>query len=407
MGVGRRDQESLAMHHSRTLESMDRDTYKPSGCCPHCGHAIDPGICQECGLEVTAQTLRRRPLRKVAWGKAVVAVLVVTSMYIAYHQTDWIQYIPTNVLLWAQGDLNSRTVNELGRRFSRNMLTDAETSRFVDNAVWISPELVIRDPHPAGETIRIGLTFSIQLPGRYCRAQVVQGDSTLNNAAVRVSRGSIRGGTGEHTDEFRISAQRPGEYRLELGCTLLVYPTGGAWNSGWTREFVSSGDFTVVSGRLMEHVDAVIGDDAIEHVRNGIHFAAKGVQFGVWISEDVPTIAGRAYFRFAPEEDWSVMYVGQDDGVFSPGFNNVHRFSSSLAVIGDRVDFKIVGDANVAFDAGLPEYFAGVIEWLDVPVERTGNPVIWASDHRREDAHPPTRIYPVGESPDASAPPAD
>lgn len=206
-----------------------------------------------------------------------------------------------------------------------------------------------------------------------------------------------------HTENFHIRSQEPGEYRLEIRCTLHVTPRGTGRGGGWTREFVLTKDFTVASTPLSEYVDAVFGDDLADRVRNGVHLAVKGRQFGIWITDDAPTIVGRAYYREPPGQKWTRMYVYPDGGIFRSGFNNINRFSATNTAIDDHVDLRIVADGKPAFDAGLTEYFGGVIEWSDVPVDKSGDLTFYAPDHRREKTYPPTRVYPIGESPDASA----
>jgi hypothetical protein len=40
---------------------MTDNAYKPAGYCPHCGYAIDPGVCPECGKNVAASELDSVP----------------------------------------------------------------------------------------------------------------------------------------------------------------------------------------------------------------------------------------------------------------------------------------------------------------------------------------------------------
>jgi len=48
---------------------MSDSLHIPAGFCPHCDYAMNPGICPECGREISEKTLASsaRPQRIIEW----------------------------------------------------------------------------------------------------------------------------------------------------------------------------------------------------------------------------------------------------------------------------------------------------------------------------------------------------
>jgi hypothetical protein len=382
-----------------TTLDVDTGSYIPSGYCPHCGHAIDPGVCSECGREVDFGQLRDRPLRETPWLKVTLFAVVFVGAFVGYQRGDWIRHVPTSALLWAQGDSSSRTANELGRRFGWGLLSDAETESFVTNAVQISPESTIRDPYPAGEMIRFGLEVSSQLPWRTVMHSVTAARVFANDTELLLTFAGSQG-VGVHTHHFVVGPLDPGQYHLKLRGTLTVSANAMGGRAGWTRRFESVVRFTVVEKPLTSFVDAVYGDDSVLEVRGGIRVVAKAgtngkyVTVGVWTADDLPPIVGDAYWRRVPDQEWIAAFGSLGDRKFRLTCELVSASTNPASAIGSHIDFKIVGNAKRAFDAGFDEYFAGVIEWTQIPVDHSGK-MTFSVIHRNEETRTPTRVYPL------------
>jgi hypothetical protein len=64
---------------------MSKTTYRPAGYCPHCGYAIDPGVCSECGRTVAGDELdaapyARRGRRLGAVGTVIILAVVLVPL---------------------------------------------------------------------------------------------------------------------------------------------------------------------------------------------------------------------------------------------------------------------------------------------------------------------------------------
>jgi len=109
--------------------------YQPSGFCPKCGYAMDPGRCPECGRDVSPAALRRgprwRPVRRFAvWAakRAVVVVLLTIVGALAW-RVAWVELLPADLLLRLQDDQMHWTSHELLRRYRLGQLDANQCTR--------------------------------------------------------------------------------------------------------------------------------------------------------------------------------------------------------------------------------------------------------------------------------------
>ena len=83
---------------------MTPKTYQPTGYCPKCGYAMDPGVCPECGSTISAQRLsripprqrRRQRMRRVSL--IVYLIALVYGGYRFYEVAPWPGWLPNRLL---------------------------------------------------------------------------------------------------------------------------------------------------------------------------------------------------------------------------------------------------------------------------------------------------------------------
>lgn len=119
---------------------------KPAGFCPQCDYPIDPGVCSECGTDVSEQRLRRKPrgyIRRNVKRITVIIVFVLTAGAIVGTRTSLVPSFPSVYLLLlirGDGELASAAASELATRWNAGELSEwemAAMTRALSNVVWI------------------------------------------------------------------------------------------------------------------------------------------------------------------------------------------------------------------------------------------------------------------------------
>lgn len=90
---------------------------------------MNPGVCSECGNNVTSETLRNKPRlrRSIIWIRRLLILGVVVAVY---QYSAWERILPTSTLIRIQDAADPRlTAAELARRFRAGELSQIEQQR--------------------------------------------------------------------------------------------------------------------------------------------------------------------------------------------------------------------------------------------------------------------------------------
>jgi len=133
---------------------MTDQAYKPAGYCPHCGYAIAPGVCSECGQNVAASELvsgpywmkRRRIIKRTVFALVILS-LAVGGWYV-YARCNWITWVPARILLMAHDGRDGKAARELWRRYHAQATPIGLGRSLIGNGNCSSRGLLVRSPHP-------------------------------------------------------------------------------------------------------------------------------------------------------------------------------------------------------------------------------------------------------------------
>lgn len=137
---------------------MTGSAYKPAGFCPYCDHAIDPGICPECGRNVSEKELvysqRRQRRRRFALriSKFLFVVALVFGLgYGVYHETRphrWVRYCSTDYLIAKfTMDFSRHCENEINTRLVNGVLDLRQLRKWLKASI-IPTDISIVSPRP-------------------------------------------------------------------------------------------------------------------------------------------------------------------------------------------------------------------------------------------------------------------
>jgi len=213
---------------------MSDKTYKPAGYCPHCGYAIDPGVCSECGKNVNADELDSVPywVTRRRLVKRAVLVLILLSLAVGgwyvYARTNWIIWVPTRILLGLSWDENSRGTQEVWRRFQNGGLSPAECEKMFRRALGRA-ELCVRSPHPRDEDITLEVWLRSSLIEQGARFMLIKEQYSVDGVNSKNALKDWRG--WGRMSYVTLPALSPGTHdiRLEaqLGSPTLGPPVPG------------------------------------------------------------------------------------------------------------------------------------------------------------------------------------
>jgi len=379
---------------------MQNEPYKPAGYCPNCGYAIDPGTCPECGHEFTAHQLHRRPYwveNRIRIKRLLIAVgiiIVFACLWYAYSYTNWPSHLPTSWLLKLQGDGNDRSSQELLRRFNSYSLSAAESRQFFANALEVPNSLGTRSSHPAGVPVTVSFVGHLRLPRpqRY-RYQLCMTEWELRVDDAIVSPLDHRSKEEGWPDVWRSSlghtwtsegygyifdlpALTPGTYQVSLTGTVEIRrrPPGPPPPP---LPIAIRQQIVVEDKPITDYINPTWSTELAERIKKRIsanpNLEPSGGRLDLNISvfaNDPPSpVAARIWWRPAGQGAFrrtSTTFVARSTG----GFGYVARLMDDFDPnVFKHVDLRLIPEIGIAFDASLTEFFSGVIEWTNLPIQ--------------------------------------
>ncbi|MCH7704849.1 MAG: hypothetical protein IIB61_07035 [Planctomycetes bacterium] len=369
--------------------------YRPVGFCPYCDHAIDPGVCPECGESVTSAKLRRRP-RSAIWRRRrrriVVAVLLVGAFFggrWVYHRVDWVSQMPTWVLLLTQGGKHDATTIELVRRFEAGRLSDRAAQRLFEQALLISNKPWVISPRPAGYPIELSLEFEFLLyspsissifPPGPSWGIVVEGDIvSVDGASATRSEGSW---IWRHFDwvrpsrflEATLPPIAPGRHEVVLRGQIIPYcddidrPDRRIRYPAVRIEVAATVD--VLSEPIERFVDMVWSPAVSGEVERSI--VAK-LQIS---SDDEPlSLCVRNYYcDVMVAADLNIRSCAGGEVIYTStyveGRSDWYQMPDTASWrVGDEWTMELIPNPRLCLETGRQECFGGVITWTDLVAE--------------------------------------
>jgi hypothetical protein len=357
---------------------------------------MDVGQCPECGAEVTARTLAKRPRgywrrRVIRWG--VILALLTGIPYGAYRfwrDVNWAPWLPNDVLLWGMTWESDRIDGELLRRCAQHTLSEEELQRIWDYGY--EPLLVCPEEVPAG----VAVPAKVYLRWRGLFREAI--------------RHRVHGLTDRDTWQIQI-----GEHSISVSDRPWSW-SGDEWGDGVLFDLpaLSAGERTItVQGYFWDDEPVVPGlppgpkrrldltmslrvtdrpmDDYVEDIwEPALADVAKAqVSAQVYVHErqdpslyiefaELPfPYAFEVYMRASGQEAYEAV-----DGAFrlperwtvDEGVNWGVEFSLGSDVATDEgatIDIQLRPSRALALSRGLDACFGGVIEWLGLqPGER-------------------------------------
>jgi len=398
-------------------EGMTSEPYKPAGYCPHCGYAIDPGTCPECGRTSSAARLHRVPywLKRRYTIKRIAKVAMITSLLLGGWYfcfcVQWERWLPTSALLRLQGDATNRMTRELMRRFSNGSLTGEETKRLFTQAIRKPDHLDLRSPWPASVRIPVETSVRLELEGLHCywsgSARPLAVDGRRPDNGWDDVDGDLRMGSSGSSGIFSILTEQllPGYHELSLTVSWDVsisQPRPGYRLSGITS--TASGRLLVEDKPVTDYVKPVwspqIARDLEVKLRAVIIRGTDGYLSLRVQSAALPVnLAGR--FSFPMGSD-AMQRLALDRPVTSKrqpahwaGEWNLLRVMH-VDYIPETCDVQFSPDPVLALLENCEDFFDGVIIWSKCPVTATESGA--SPDYLGASAVLPTRVFRLGEA---------
>lgn len=407
---------------------MDIDNKPPTGYCPHCDYAMDPGRCPECGKIVPGQSLATIPryTRKKRRMRRLLALSIVCLMllmaYGAFRYVNWVRLAPTSLLVSQLDNMPGfgyRAREELHRRYLAGDLSSSEAKLMFDGSMGYS--IAARSPHPAHEKVTLREILWC-LPPSGCERQY--GSRTVTVDGLLVPDECIVDHPNFPSAKpillYLIPGMEPGTHIVEVRRVMTIVADRNAQANrllGLPHRSIHSDTIAVLveDKAMQEYVAPVWSENLANTVMKDVHLLAHSIQdpahgaesFHIWAASPPVVLAAGVEIRPSGSGEFTRLhthFTAELDGVFGRTYElpTVQAFRGVTTL-----DVRLVPDARIAFDKGLwaggsrelREYFSGVIEWSNIE---------WSSPKSKleRNAHLPSRIIPPARRASATTAPA-
>lgn len=207
-----------------------RERAQPGGYCPRCGYPINPGRCPECGIEATAETIRKSPPGRIRRHRGKIALAVISlaiawGAHHAYQNVNWTARRSTQSLFGLMSLGNSLAVEELESRFRRGVLNTAEKKKLWDTS--LKSRLKVVSPYPAESHSPFLLIAESSLPGLsmeyeyFLKEFEILVDGELN---YRSNDGKIRSSMRRYRGEWFLTSHpiKPGIHDVTIRGDIVI-----------------------------------------------------------------------------------------------------------------------------------------------------------------------------------------
>ncbi len=380
--------------------SGQRD-HQPAGYCPHCGYALDPGTCPECGKFVRGYQIRAVPpnvtLRRDLWRFGGVLLLLAISIggYRAYRDLNGWPYVPEWLLVQCQHRDWSGAMAEINRRFVADEFTADARQRLIDNAM--TAEIECPDRWPAGKVMPVVLQVSARAPVSKLRCftwspvwRFKIGSDEAWSAVEAWSPVGMRCSSGKFAVVYETKLELPPleaaahDLRFDGNVALLTAVPGFLTDQRWS--VAVSKVLRVEDKRFTDYVTPIWRNDLAAKMKDAVaaryfHQADYGnIDFATNVLP-VP-VCFRVYVRVSGEHTYRhLSHVV--DGARVPGSHGYYDYELGSDVT--SIDLQLRPDLAHAHLRGLKTCFNGVIEW--------DNLLVSAGQHFGGATEPPTRVF--------------
>jgi len=371
---------------------MTGSAYKPAGFCPSCDHAIDPGICPECGRNVSEKELvisqRRQRRRRTALriSKFILVVGLVFGLgYGVYHETRphrWVKYCTNNYLLDLASDESPGRyiIPELRIRILNGELdSERELDRYLaieadKPDLWLFPQWPFGlEPQLFGDTQACPSdTRFAGCGGGFSNVFLFYPESVVDSLYIDGRQIAARRNFVSVKDDIcpRLASLSVGQHQFEVRRVIsFTVPD-------YLKTFVPSEvtqwsprEIEVASTTSVEVVDATAAD-LLRPVFNDVNSSI----FADWNwsspfsnempylvnGDSLPPIAGEIQF-YGENSD------GELELVTCAYPHEACSLRKEIKAMIDRGHIKVgiefIPDASLAFDRGHESYYSGLLTW--------------------------------------------
>lgn len=365
----------------------------PVGFCPHCHYPIDPGICSECGEEVSPEEIltshgkllvRRR--RRWLLSIGVFAALFVGT-WIAFKYFNWHRWVPAVALVTLQGGPEHWTTRELLARFAGGSLSTKNACRFVDRATVTT--FSVKNPGAVMCTLPYSIDMHLEVP---------RSASTVLNVSYRMlslkvdgaeqliggSSGCIYGGSGRSRTSSYLYGLQEGGHEIEVSMQFDATVTGGIASGSATNPVSFIRNFkkgTVLDSKIADSIVAECTPDQIAEMSHvgvslgdGPNSSSSSLLVEITSARLSIPLAGR--LRLFNNETQTSEEIGSV--VVGVGQETVQQYSvhSDRNVPSLEVHYipdRCAAASNLAY---ITRYYDCPIIWKAVPNRNVANPAV-------------------------------
>ncbi len=353
---------------------------EPAGYCPHCGYRINPGRCSECGRDVSARRLRRRPLsRRRKWhiGLGLLFLGSIGLIYAYQHApAGFCSRLPAAVLaLFPSG---SAAFDELGRRCDAGTLSPRQAESFLNRR--LDPEAAFQFVNPCPAGVRLPVTLQISFGSRAAAIRLIAVEPAVVQIVDRNTGKSPPGvplaSASRWGERILLPGLPAGEYDI-LFAQRLAYPCIGTGTTQYNWTLRVAQPVTVVPRDPASFL-SIPAADAIGRINGEIHVqiaAGEGGQapgpaiLRLW---HMPApVLGTLELRVGGGDFRPVCEIECAQAHDRPLFLEVGPIGGPDLAHATEADFRITpSSAATVLERGYQEHYAHTIEWPAVWVAR-------------------------------------